>query len=109
MASAQLRPPEEQAKAETATSNPIHTFYLPNSRSAVEVQFFVNGPRERVEQFLRAYNDSHEPGHLFNLLRDYSDIFVRFKVDGREFSDRRDAFGEVCRQLGVNSGAFGSW
>jgi len=109
MASAQLRRPEEQAKTETATSNPVHSFYTPRSQAAVEVQFFVHGPRERVEQFLRAYNDSHEPGHLANLLRDYQDIFQRFKVGGRDFRDPRAVLTEVCRQLGIDPRNVASW
>ena len=102
MASSQLRRPEEQAKTELATSNPIQTFYTPNSQSPVEVQFFVQGPRQRVEAFLRDYHSSHDPGHLKALLRDYQDIFQRFKVGNRDYTDSRQVFTEVCRQLGVN-------
>ncbi|MFH0885298.1 MAG: hypothetical protein V1861_06320 [Candidatus Micrarchaeota archaeon] len=108
MVSTQLRRPEEQSKTEIATSNPVQTFYTPNSQSAVEVQFFVQGPRQRVEAFLRAYNDSHEPGYLSNLLRDYQDIFQRFKVGTQTFTDPREVFREVCRQLGVDPLVF-SW
>jgi hypothetical protein len=109
MASAQLRRPEEQAKTEMASSNPIQTFFVQGSQNAVEVQFFLQGPRERVEQFLRAYHASHEPAHLSNLLRDYQDIFVRFKVGNREYADPREVLGEVCRQLGINPRNLGSW
>jgi hypothetical protein len=100
MAGAQLRRPDE--RTEIASSNPVQTFFTQNSQTTVEVQFFVQGPRNRVESFLRAYNDSHEPGHLSNLLRDYQDIFQRFKVGNQTFTDPRELFSAVCSKLGVN-------
>lgn len=96
-----MRRPEERAKTETATSNPVQRFYTESGQTAVEVQFFVHGPRERVEQFLRAYNDSHEPGHLVNLLRNFRDIIQYCKVDGQEFRGQTEILREVARRLGL--------
>ncbi len=101
MGSAQLRRPDEQAKTETASSNPVHNFFTRTS-PAIEVQFFIHGPRDRVEAFLRAYNDSSEIGHLYNILRDYRDILQRVKVDGQSYPTPQGAMDAVCRKLNIS-------